>query len=144
MELGLACAACHAAQQGGVDHPAATACARCHAGQATIKHGLGHAHMGDAESDASSESHETLSRCVDCHGFGPEPDRKPTDCLRCHARAQGDIGAVTAHATVPCTDCHTVHENKVEAKACTDCHSMNLEHGQTTDDVVGQCRTPSG
>ncbi len=133
----LACTECHTEEKGGVDHPAPTVCARCHEQRAKIQHGLG---LTNADANAPAPVHGGLSKCVDCHGFGPEPDKKPSDCLRCHQSPQGAVHAVATHATVACTNCHDVHENAIEPKACTDCHSMSLKHGRAGTDVASQCR----
>lgn len=159
------CTSCHAAADGGLDHPGPEMCAKCHEERARIRHGHPRLRVaaqadaaallrddaalvsdasvwpGDAsaDGDASAASLE-LSTCTDCHGFGVNAASSPTDCIRCHSSAQGDLHAVATHATAPCTECHQVHDNKVEPKACTSCHKVSVEHGHASADIATQCR----
>jgi predicted CXXCH cytochrome family protein len=94
----------------------------------------------DADASLGAPANAGLSRCVDCHTFGPDPDLQPTDCIRCHAAAQGDLHAVTTHATAPCRECHDVHQNEVKPKECTQCHTVDVKHGHGQADVATQCR----
>jgi predicted CXXCH cytochrome family protein len=138
----LPCTKCHTAGDGGLAPPTAEACARCHEQRAKIQHGLGgHASLAPADAGGAAEHASAgLSKCVDCHTFGPNPDQQPTDCIRCHASTQGDLHAVTTHASAPCRECHDVHENAVQPKACTQCHAMSVKHGHGQADVATQCR----
>lgn len=121
-EMGLDCAACHQTTDGGADDPGPQRCVTCHADQATLHHAV------DAEAD--SDGGAPLSQCTDCHGFGPDPRQKPGDCLRCHAKAQGSLHAITVHARDDCLGCHMPHEDRVEARRCSECHQVEVQHGR--------------
>jgi predicted CXXCH cytochrome family protein len=85
--------------------------------------------------------HGPLSTCLDCHGFGMNAAPAPTDCIRCHQNAQGDLHPVVTHASAACTECHQVHENKIAAAACTSCHTkISVKHGHAGADIASQCR----
>jgi predicted CXXCH cytochrome family protein len=141
-EQQIACTKCHTAADGGLAPPSPAVCAGCHEERARIRHGLGgHASASDGGGFETPEAGvDAPSACFDCHTFGPDPERAPTDCIRCHAAPQGDLHAVTVHATAECRECHDVHQNAVQPKECTQCHAVDVKHGHGKADVATQCR----
>jgi hypothetical protein len=54
--------------------------------------------------------HNPLKPCITCHNpHDPEPPRIPRECSACHA-GLARIKAVSPHALIECTTCHTVPE----------------------------------
>lgn len=131
-EMALDCVACHQVVDGGADSPGPERCASCHAELATLHHGL-----GEGTSGGTGDGGVPLAQCTACHGFGPDPDQMPGDCLRCHAEAQGRIPAVTVHAEDDCLSCHVPHEDRVQARNCAECHQVQVQHGGDRADGAG-------
>ncbi len=55
-------------------------------------------------------THNPRLPCITCHNpHDPTPPETPHECSACHAQIAHTL-AVSAHATLPCTTCHTVPE----------------------------------
>jgi hypothetical protein len=76
-------------------------CLGCHAYQSARPDGF---------PQVDPEKHNPGKRCVSCHDpHDPVPPETPTDCAGCHGRI-AHTKALSAHAVLPCADCHTVPE----------------------------------
>lgn len=135
----LDCTACHrSTEEGKFDRPGPGGCVDCHETRAGIDHAL----VGVDEAGhrlAEKGKQGEVSDCMRCHGFGPDPEQKPSDCLGCHAQSQGSEPAVELHADQACTSCHDVHENSVTPLSCQKCHSMAVQHGKHGPGDPAQC-----
>lgn len=138
-EEGIECTACHrAADEKQFDEPGPGVCRDCHKEQTAIEHMRAHIDPEGHRTDAGADTME-VTDCIACHGFGPEPDQKPTDCLRCHSQPKGAHPAVVTHAKEACTRCHDVHENRVKPVACETCHELAPQHGNHPPGSSAQC-----
>ncbi len=139
-DLSLDCDGCHQEAEQHFDRPGPTACVNCHEHEAKIDHALVAVdEQGHALDPHTSSDPKTVAECVRCHGFGPDPNVKADDCLRCHSKAQADVPAVVVHAEQACTTCHDVHDNSVSAIACQTCHKVMVEHGHRDVPNASQC-----
>lgn len=102
----LACEGCHgAAAQHTEDistKPVVSrdrkACSVCHAYDASRPTGFPQINV---------TAHNPLRACVTCHNpHDPVPSRPPEACSACHAQIER-TKAVSSHALLPCTTCHT-------------------------------------
>lgn len=138
-EQDLACTACHDSAEGGrFDEPGPGKCRACHEAQTKIDHVRTHVDPRGQRVDAGADTVVT-SDCLLCHGFGPDADQKPTDCLRCHAQSKNQVPAVVVHAKEACTTCHDVHENRVQPIDCRTCHALDVAHGKHPAGAAAQC-----
>lgn len=116
----VACIECHGRV---FEKPPLTVCASCHAVATPL-------HPPDPTATVPAP------QCVDCHPFGAEK-REPWGCIRCHAKDQGRVAAIGAHADQACGDCHRPHQAPATlARACTDCHAAE----QTSHAGLHGCR----
>jgi hypothetical protein len=80
--------------------------------------------------------------CITCHSpHDPVPPEVPHDCSACHAQIW-NTKAVSAHAILPCTTCHTVaEEHKIQPRSnlpskpqarefCGTCHAAGEAAGR--------------
>lgn len=115
----VACAECHAIQNGTFTKPDASRCTRCHADvQATVH-------------ESPTAPPET-KECTTCHSFlATDAQKGPWDCIRCHDKAQSGFGAVAVHAKEACGGCHRPHQRpQLAAAECTSCHTkVAAKHG---------------
>lgn len=128
--LGLDCKACHqSTADGKFDAPGPGPCISCHEARSDIQHAMVHLDaLGQRVPEHEGE--RRVADCLKCHGFGPDPHQKPTDCLVCHVRAQDSTPAIVTHADNACESCHAVHENSVTPQACGTCHQVTAHHGR--------------
>lgn len=81
--------------------------------------------------------HNPLKPCITCHNpHDPVPPKTPQACSACHAQIER-TKAVSSHALLPCTTCHTVPaQHKIHPRAalpttpqtrefCGTCHAKN-------------------
>jgi hypothetical protein len=138
-EQGIACSECHAeGSAGAFDRPSPSKCGTCHEDALGIEHAQValDAHGKRATGGAAVK---TMTDCLTCHGFGPDPAQRPDECMRCHAREKHDTPAVSIHAEQTCTSCHDVHENQAKPIACEECHEISAKHGGHTQSGAAQC-----
>src|SRR5690606_30236359 len=64
----VACADCHGES---FDAPAAELCTNCHATTSSLHH-----------DDPTTLA--TAPACIECHGYGSNPEVTPWNCMRCH------------------------------------------------------------
>lgn len=124
----VGCEACHDLAANTFTAPTRDRCLRCHPAKATAIHG------------------EAIE-CADCHDFEAGSRRTETDCLRCHAEAQGPVRKVVAHAKLDCRVCHRPHGEKPTVVAdCLGCHEDHQQNhgkpGQTTVERCSDCHPP--
>jgi hypothetical protein len=147
MKQHIACNQCHEFNESSVGKVSPSRCALCHAAEARIEHAAGPAQKrlgAGARAD-----------CVSCHAFtaddtGHAPTGvavlqpyRPSDCARCHQQAQGQLPAVTIHATTACLHCHAPHQDqKPVAAACDNCHKdIRTTHAELDKSGNGVCTT---
>lgn len=139
-EQGLACSECHDSAQGArFDEPGPGKCVECHEEQSAIEHVRTAIDQHGHRSDGGVAS-ATMTDCLTCHTFGPDPTQQPGDCLQCHAQPKGERPAVVIHAQEDCTVCHDVHENRVAPIACRECHAVSTKHGEHAEGSAAQCQ----
>ena len=106
----LACEGCHGASAAHADDPSTGKppaprdrkyCPLCHAYDAARPTGF---------PQINPTAHNPLKPCIECHNpHDPTPPRTPQACAACHAQIER-TKAVSSHALLPCTTCHTVPE----------------------------------
>ncbi|HTA90225.1 MAG TPA: hypothetical protein VK745_11635 [Polyangiaceae bacterium] len=143
----IACNQCHELNASSVGVVSPIRCANCHAARATIEHA---ARL--AEQRFGPGVH---ADCVNCHAFtnlsspadtldgGVLEPYGPGNCVRCHAQAQGQIPAVTVHASVACLNCHRPHQDQKPVSAdCAGCHhDIQTAHAALGKSPNGVCTT---
>ena len=152
-EQHIACNACHELNATAMGAVSPSRCATCHAARATIEHAtrLAQQRFGPA----------VHADCVSCHAFtsdaksdapldsldaGALEPYKPSECARCHQKAQGPIPAVTVHAGTACLNCHRPHQDgKPVSAECAGCHSgivtAHAALGKTPNETCRTCHT---
>jgi len=147
LERGVPCAKCHEMLRGEMGPVSPERCAGCHEKQSTIEH---------AREDARARfGPHAKADCAFCHAFGPPegatvdggasskprelpeidflaidagatPSYEPSECLRCHSVARGDVPPVVAHGQgSKCLGCHKPHEAaRPDAPQCFKCHEQ--------------------
>ncbi len=133
----LACESCHGAAAKHADDPQSIKpgaprdrkyCPVCHAYDPARPTGF---------PQINPTAHNPLKPCITCHNpHDPVPPRTPQACSACHAQIER-TKAVSAHALLTCTTCHTVPEkhkrtprsvlpSKPETREfCGKCHSKD-------------------
>lgn len=111
----LACEGCHSpaakhAEDPGTVKPSAPRdrkfCPVCHAYDASRPTGF---------PQINPVAHNPLKACITCHNpHDPVPPRTPAACAACHAQIER-TKAVSSHALLSCTTCHTVPEQHKKA-----------------------------
>jgi len=106
----LACEGCHGPAVKHAEDPSAVKpsaprdrkfCPVCHAYDASRPTGF---------PQINPVAHNPLKPCIACHNpHDPVPPRTPTACAACHAQIER-VKAVSSHALLQCTTCHTVPE----------------------------------
>jgi len=82
------------------------------------------------------QQHRPGKRCVSCHeAHDPVPPKNPTQCSGCHGRIER-TKALSAHAPLPCTSCHTVDERHMTEPR------LALPTKPGSREVCGQCHAP--
>ena len=152
-EQRIACNACHELGATAMGTVSPTRCATCHAARATIEHA--------ARLAEQRFGHGVRADCVSCHAFtsdaksdaaqgsldaGALEPYQPSECVRCHQKAQGPIPAVTVHAATACLNCHRPHQDKRPVSAdCAGCHSgvvtTHAALGKTANETCTTCHT---
>lgn len=134
---GLACESCHGPAATHASDPTATKppaprdrkfCPVCHAYDASRPTGF---------PQINPTLHNPLKACIECHNpHDPSPPRTPQECSACHAQIDR-TKAVSSHALLACTTCHTVPEQHKTAprtalpskpqtrEFCGGCHGEN-------------------
>lgn len=93
--------------------------------------------------------HNPMRLCIECHNpHDPKPQHTPQDCQACHAQI-ARTKAVSSHARLECTTCHTVPEqHKITPRQvrptipsdrsfCGKCHAKESKFvGTTKIDLV--------
>jgi hypothetical protein len=107
---GLACETCHGPSKAHADDPMSVKpfaprdrkfCPVCHAYDPSRPTGF---------PQINPMTHNPVQPCITCHNpHDPTPPHTPRDCKACHAQIE-NTKAVSAHALLPCTTCHTVTE----------------------------------
>jgi hypothetical protein len=116
----LACEGCHGPAVQHAEDPSSTKpgaprdrkyCPVCHAYDSARPTGF---------PQINPTAHNPMKPCIACHNaHDPIPPRTPQACSACHATIER-TKAVSAHALVPCTSCHTVPEqHKKEPRTAT-------------------------
>jgi hypothetical protein len=76
-------------------------CLRCHSYDASRPNGF---------PQVDPQEHNPRKKCLSCHeAHDPVPPKTPQDCGGCHGRI-ARIKALSTHALVECSSCHTVDE----------------------------------
>jgi hypothetical protein len=104
----LSCEGCHGAAAAHVEDPGSGRppaprdrkfCPVCHAYDAARPTGF---------PQINPTAHNPLKPCISCHNaHDPAPPTTPKECSACHAGIER-MKAVSSHALLPCTTCHTV------------------------------------
>ena len=130
---GLACETCHGPSTAHTENPAEvkpyaprdrTFCPVCHAYDPSRPTGF---------PQINPATHNPSVACITCHQpHEPEPPEVPRDCSACHGQI-ARTKAVSSHARLACTTCHTVDErHKVTPRAA-------LPTKPETREFCGQC-----
>jgi hypothetical protein len=111
----LACESCHGAAATHADDPGAVKppaprdrkfCPVCHAYDASRPTGF---------PQINPTAHNPLKPCISCHNpHDPVPPKTPKACSACHAQIER-TKAVSSHALLECTTCHTVPDQHKRA-----------------------------
>jgi DnaJ-class molecular chaperone len=111
----LACEGCHGPAANHAEDPGAVKpfaprdrkfCPVCHAYDASRPTGF---------PQINPTIHNPLKPCISCHNpHDPVPPRTPQACSACHAQIER-TKAVSSHALLVCTTCHTVSEQHKRA-----------------------------
>lgn len=112
---GVACETCHGPAVGHTDDPGSVKppaprdrkfCPVCHAYDQARPTGF---------PQINPTLHNPLKPCITCHNpHDPVPPRTPQQCSACHAQIER-TKAVSSHALLVCTTCHTVSEQHKRA-----------------------------
>ncbi len=116
----LSCESCHGAAQKHVDNPTEIKptsprkrdyCVYCHSYNSSRPTGF---------PQINPEMHNPRKPCITCHNpHNPKPSQTPRSCAACHAQIER-TKAVSYHAQLACTVCHTVPEkHKTEPRVVT-------------------------
>lgn len=135
----VACADCHDIQSGSFKAPDASRCSKCHEGVVPTIH---------SNASAPPEARE----CTSCHNFlANESTSGAWNCIRCHAKAQGEFGAVVVHSKEACGGCHRPHQSpSLAPPPCTECHKdvqshpASAMHGAAASAPVNNSNAPAG
>jgi hypothetical protein len=155
LERHVSCSSCHELKNGAMGPVSPVKCAACHEKQAAIQHASGDARARfgpDAMADCASchafgapdeSTSPTSPKSTDGGAVahtprqlperdflaidaGATPSYEPSECLRCHSVARGDVPPVVAHGQGDaCLKCHRPHEqSRPERPACFKCHEQ--------------------
>jgi DnaJ-class molecular chaperone len=130
---GLACETCHGPSAGHAEDPMSVKpfaprdrkfCPVCHAYDTARPTGF---------PQINPDSHNPLKPCITCHNpHDPVPPATPKDCSACHAQI-ARTKALSAHALLECTTCHTAPEQHWTAPRSA------LPSKPQTREFCGQC-----
>jgi ribosomal protein S27AE len=82
-------------------------------------------------------THNPVKPCITCHNpHDPVPPETPKECAACHAQIER-TKAVSAHALLPCTTCHTAPEQHRQLPRSV------LPSKPETREFCGQCHAAS-
>lgn len=137
---GLACETCHGPSAKHVEDPTAvkpyaprdrTFCPVCHAYDAARPTGF---------PQINPTMHNPRKACITCHNpHDPVPPETPRECSACHGEIER-TKAVSSHALLPCTTCHTTSEqHKIKPRSvrptkpetrdfCGQCHATDASN----------------
>jgi len=102
-------------------------CLRCHAYDASRPNGF---------PQVDPQQHRPGKKCLSCHeAHDPVPPKTPETCGGCHGRIER-TKALSAHALVECSACHTVDERHMTEPR------LALPTKPTSREVCGRCHAP--
>ena len=130
----VACAECHEEVSGQFLRAKSWPCKKCHADAPLALH--------------APASRGNAGECWTCHDFTGASDRAVA-CSTCHAKAQGDLAAITAHdpkkPDEDCGACHRAHqEPSLVSSKCDSCHQEPVSGHDKKDIQITGCASCHG